>query len=274
VSLSFLKRFGNGVARRFEKKNALHIALCEERLCFPGGREITLEKSEALASWRPALDALARILPQHRGDTAGLVLADQFVRYALLPWSETLKTHEQWLAFARHRFTSIHGPVANDWEIKFAGTAPGGPRLACAVDRELIDELVEQFSANAVRLVSVQPFLVAAFNQVKDGVMSGGGSCWLVVEEPGRLTLALFLRGVWVAIRSRRADEHWRRVLPEILDRETAFLGLEDPCTRVVVCAQGPFDAFEHESFRTDALSYRELALHDAHDLAMHGGPS
>ena len=259
---SFLKRF----ERRLPGRNALRIALCEERLCFPGGRDVTLDKSDALAPWRPALDALARILPCHRGDAAGLVLADQFVRYALLPWSETLKTHEQWLAFARHRFTSIHGPIANEWEIKFAGTAPAGPRLACAVDRELVDELVEQFSANAVRLTSVQPFLVAAFNQVRDSVLSSGGSCWMVVEEPGRLTLALFLRGVWVAIRSRRADEHWRRVLPEILERETAFLGLEEPCTRVVVCAQGPFDAFEHENFRTDALSYQ--------DLAMHGGPS
>jgi hypothetical protein len=270
VLRSFLKRFG----RRLPKRNALHIALCEERLWFPDGREVALEKSDALAAWRPALDALARILPSHRGDAASLVLADQFVRYALLPWSETLKTHEQWLAFARHRFVSIHGPVANEWEIKFAGTAPAGPRLACAVDRELVDELVEQFSANSVRLMSLQPFLVAAFNQVRDGVMSAGGSCWLVVEEPGRLTLALFLRGVWVAIRSRRADEHWRRVLPEILEREIAFLGLEEPCTRVVVCAQGPFDAFEHESFRTDALSYRDLALHGGQHLAMHGGPS
>ena len=269
---SFLKRFG----ARIEKKHALRIALCEERLCFPGGREVRLEKSEALAPWRPALDALARILPSHRGDSASLVLADQFVRYALLPWSETLKTHEQWLAFARHRFTSIHGPVANDWEIKFAGTAPAGPRLACAVDRELVDELVEQFSANAVRLVSVQPFLVAAFNQVKDGVMSSGGSCWRVVEEPGRLTLALFLRGVWVAIRSRRVDGDgaWRRVLPEILERETALLGLDEQCTRVVVCAQGAFDAFEHENFRTDALSYQDLALRHVQDLAIHGGQS
>jgi hypothetical protein len=271
VLRSFLKRIGNraGRRRRFDGRRELHLALCEERLCFPGGREVALEKSAALAPWRPAVDALSRILPLHKGDTASLVLADQFVRYALLPWSETLKTHEQWLALARHRFASIHGPVANDWEIKFAGTAPAGPRLACAADRELIAELTEQFSASGVRLVSVQPFLVAAFNQVKDKVLASGGSCWMVVEEPGRLTLALFLRGVWAAIRSRRMDNSgdftWRRVLPEILERESALLGLEEPCTRVVVCAQGPFDTFEHESFRTDALSYQDLSMHGGH---------
>ena len=86
----------------------------------------------------------------------------------------------------------------------------------------------------------MQPFLVAAFNRIRKTV--GNGSCWIVVEEPGRLTLALLQRGAWVAIRSRRSDERWRVVLPEILERESAFLGLDQPCTRVIVCAQGEFD--------------------------------
>lgn len=245
--------------KRWRKNPELRIALSEERVCFSDGNEIRVEKDDALASWRPAVDALFQILPFHKGETARLVLADQFVRYALLPWSDTLKTHEQWLGFARHRFCAIHGPLANDWEIKFAETAPAGPRLACAVDRELVEEIGTQFTSSNVRLLSVQPYLVAAFNQVRHMT---GGSCWMVVEEPGRLTLALFLRGVWIAIRSRRADEHWRRVLPEIIERESAFLGLEEPCTRVIVCAQGPFDAAEHESFRTEALSYQDLAIH------------
>jgi len=186
------------------------------------------------------------------------VLADRFVRYALLPWSDTLKTHEQWLNLARHRFSAIHGPMANEWEIKFAGTAPAGPRVACAADRGLIDELGSRSVAHQVRLVSVVPFLVAAFNKVRDMT---GGSCWLVVEEPGRLTLALIQRGAWVAIRSRRSDERWRVVLPEILEREGAFLGLDRPCTRVIVCAQGEFDPKLHDAWRADAISYRELAL-------------
>jgi hypothetical protein len=244
--------------KRFERKQELRIALCEERICFSGGKEVSLERTGEPADWRPALEALGRIIPAHKGDTASVILADHFVRYVLLPWSDTLKTHEQWLALARHRFCAIHGPLANEWEIKFAETAPSGPRVACAVDRELVEELGTQFFSNGVRLASVQPYLVAAFNRVRHMT---GGSCWMVIEEPGRLTLALFLRGVWVAIRSRRADEHWRRVLPEIIERESAFLGLEESCTRVIVCAQDPFDVAEHADFRLDALSYQDLAI-------------
>jgi hypothetical protein len=259
VLRSLLSR-ASGRFSRLAKKQELRIALCEERICFSGGHQISLEKTEP-ANWRPALEALAQVLAQHKGDTATVILADQFVRYALLPWSDTLKTHEQWLSLARHRFCAIHGPIANEWEIKFAETAPSGPRLACAVDRELVEELGSRFFSAGVRLASVQPYLVAAFNRVRHMT---GGSCWMVIEEPGRLTLALFLRGVWVAIRSRRADEHWRRVLPEIIERESGFLGLDEVCTRVIVCAQDPFDVEEHEDFRLDALSWQDLAISGA----------
>ncbi len=256
---SLLKRLG-----RQKKKDggALRIALCAERILVSDHDEIALPKLEGSAPWRAALDALPQVLARFRNREANIVLADQFVRYALLPWSDTLKTHAQWLALARHRFCAIHGPLASDWEIRFAETAPAGPRLACAVDRELVDELAARFSGTGVQLVSVLPFLVAAFNQVRHRT---GGSCWLVIEEQGRLTFALFLRGVWVAIRSRRCDNggdsRWRASLPEILAREAAFLGLEEPCTRVIVCAQGAFEAGEHEDFRLDAVNYRELAL-------------
>jgi len=110
-----------------------------------------------------------------------------------------------------------------------------------------------------MRLVSVQPFLVAAFNRIRKTV--GNGSCWIVVEEPGRLTLALIQRGMWIAIRSRRADSGWRNLLPEILERESAFLGLAEPVTRVIVCAQHEFDTEMHDAWRAEAIAYRELAL-------------
>lgn len=264
MSLSLLKRFKTSLRRPAPRKGRhaggpLRLAFTAERLLLSTGEETAVAaRPDGAPDWQAPVEALEKVLVPLKGREVGVVLADRFVRYALLPWSDTLKTHEQWLGLARHRFTSIHGPVAADWEIKFAGTAPAGPRLACAVDRDLIEEIGARAVAHQVRLASVVPFLVAAFNHVRDRT---GGSCWLVVEEPGRLTLALFLKGVWVAIRSRRADERWRRVLPEILSREAAFLGLEEPCTRVIVCAQGSFDTEEHESFRLDAVDYEQLAV-------------
>src|SRR5690606_25979635 len=164
-----------------------------------------------------------------------------------------------WMNLARHRLAAVHGAVAAEWEVRLTETAPQGPRLVCAVDRALIEELAAKSVAAGVQLVSVQPFLVAAFNRIRRAV--GNGSCWLVVEEPRRLTLAFIQRGVWRAIRSRRVDERWRLLLPEILERESALLALDGPCTRVIVCAQSAFDTGEYEAWDTKAVSYSELAL-------------
>ena len=171
-----------------------------------------------------------------------------------------LKTDEQWQALARHRLATVHGAAAAEWDVKLAETAPAGPRLACAVDRTLLAELAAAVTAANARLTSVQPFLVAAFNRMR-GTIGDGSSCWLVVEEPGRLTLAFIQRGVWLAVRSRRVERAWRASLPELIERESAFLALSEACTRVVVCAQGEFDADMHQAFRTQAVDYRDLAL-------------
>jgi hypothetical protein len=225
-----------------------------------GGKALELQGAD---DWRAALEALPGILKAHKSRDASVVLADQFVRYALLPHSEAVKSREQWLSLARHRFGALHGAAAAAWDVKVTETAPLGPRLACAVDRELVEGIASAFVGANVHLVSVQPFLVAAFNRMRSGILrsAGNANCWIVVEEPGRLTLALIQRGAWVAIRSRRSDERWRLVLPEILERESAFLGLDQPCTRVIVCAQGEFDAQMHDAWRAHAMSYRELAL-------------
>jgi hypothetical protein len=235
------------------------VGLCSDRLYLSKNKFVAVQPTADAAEWRAAVEGLPEVLKDFRNQELSLVIADQFVRYVLLPWNDALKTADQWMALARHRLAAIHGAAAAGWEVKLTETAPTGPRLACAVDRELIEALAEKCVAAQVRLASVQPFLVAGFNRIRAHI--GNGSCWLVVEEPGRLTLAFIQRGVWVAIRSRRADERWRLVLPEIIERESAFLALAEPCTRVIVCAQGAFDTAQYEAWHTKAVSYRELAL-------------
>ena len=255
-------------------RNHLRISLCAERVVV-AAYERGLRPGKGAASvtpvqgnpndpeWRAALDALPAALADLGGRDVSVVLADQFVRYVLLPWNAALKSAEQWLALARHRLDAVHGAVAADWNVRFTETAPDGPRLACALDRELLAELAARLAAANVRLVSVQPFLVAAFNRLRNGIRKavGDGSCWLVIEEPRRLTLAFIQRGVWVAVRSRRVDAGWRAALPELIQRESAFLALSEPCTRVIVCAQDGFDPDLHEAIHTEAVNYGELAL-------------
>ena len=229
------------------------LGVCPDRILVAGG------KSVPVSPGTDVLEVLSSVLKEKQRHQLSIVLADSFVKYMLLPFNPALKSDDQWLALARHRLATVYGAQAAEWEVKLTATAPRGARLACAIERSLVAALAERSVAARTDLVSVQPFLVAAFNQIRD--LAAGGACWLVVEEPGRLTLAYLQKGAWIAVRSRRVDGRWRMVLPEIIERESACLALPETCTRVIVCAQEAFDTGMHEAFRLNAVSYTDLAL-------------
>jgi hypothetical protein len=214
------------------------------------------EPPSGAAPWQPSVDALpsALVLASGRPEVT-VVLSNHFVRYALLPWIPALKTDDEWLALARHRLALVHGQTAEDWVVRCSETAPRGTRVACAVDRALIEALDQKITDHGGALVSVQPYLMAAFNHIRAAI--GGESGWVVIQEPGRLTLALIQEGNWTALRSRgfrRADDNWRAMLPEILQRESAVLGLEQPCSRVLVYTPEAFETGPDGMFAMEAL--------------------
>jgi hypothetical protein len=236
-------------------RRRVRVGFCPDRLIVREGVVPVAGAGEG-GSWHGALEALAQVLEGKRKARVTIVLANAFVRYALLPANETLKTEEQWLALARHRLASVHGRAAEDWEVRLSHT--GGARVVAALERPLLEALEAKVEACGGALVSVQPYLMAAFNRLR--ARAPQGAWWLVIEEAGRLTLALFVDGAWAALRTRRMDERWRIVLPEILERESALLGIGAQRSRVTVCAEGAFEPATHETFALESVEYREFA--------------
>lgn len=173
------------------------------------------------ARWHGALAALraaAGPLQNERLD-ATVVLSNHFVRYALVPWSEELDGAEEELAFARHVFANTYGERAKTWEIRLSEDAPGAPRLASALEPALLEELRDCFSETGrIRLASVQPFLMSAFNLWRRRL--GSDSDWLLVGEPGRACLARFAKGRWAAARNARLNGEGPEEYVTLLERE------------------------------------------------------
>lgn len=159
-----------------------------------------------------------------------VVLSSHFVRYAVLPWSSELTSEKEWMALAQLHFSSTYGTSASNWAIQTCATGRRKPRVACAVDEQVIASL-----RRVPRLVSVQPALMAAFNDRREAFSRESG--WFVVQEPGRLTLSLIVDGDWKLISCRQARTDWRTTLPALLDREHAMRG-EPACERVVLHCQ------------------------------------
>lgn len=178
------------------------------------------EEGGADAPWSGALQALDTALSgQHfKGAVATVVLSNRFMHYALVPWSAALNDEAEEMAFTRHCFKGMYGDVAERWEVRLSSEKPGVARLASALDKTFLDELRALFQRSGARLASIQPHLMAVFNNCRRTL--GERNAWFVMVEEGNLCLARLYRGNWISVRTMRVGSDWNDTLAAILERE------------------------------------------------------
>ena len=200
------------------QRNELRIGLCPDRLIVARYRRGLRRKLVAHAVHRVDREPVTE-LRKIAGDAAlSIVLSNHFVRYAVLPWSATLRSRDEWAAFALHSFTVTYGEIANAWDIRVSMGEHESPAVACAVDRGLISSLKE-----LPGLVSVRPHVMAAFNAHRR--MFPATSFWFVMQEAGRLTVSLVTGGQWRVLRHRQAATRWQESLADVVEREASACG-------------------------------------------------
>jgi len=230
------------------RRAELGVALFPEHLLITrvGGwrRKLLAKEIIALAPasvdaprWQPALETLAGKVAA--GDLAGadvtVVLSNHYVHYVLVPWSELLSSEEDQLAFARQRFVRVHGSVAEGWLLRLSQASSRQARLACGVEKALIDALEAVLTPLGRRYRSLQPHFMASFNLWRARLSEQPG--WFVVAEPGRLCLALLQDGQWQSVRSVKISADWPHELSTVLAREQYLVDSETECDHVLVFA-------------------------------------
>jgi hypothetical protein len=183
------------------------------------------------------LQALDACLPAYSAGkfAATVILSNHFLRYVLVPWSDSLGDDAEQLAYARHRFTEVYGETARHWEIRLSPGVEGEAQLASAVDQRLLNSLRQILARHAIRLASIQPHLMAAWNGVYP--MLRRRTAWLAVVEPGKLCLGLLRQGSWQHLRSLRISSTWPAEMPRILEREACLLGAAENPREVLLIA-------------------------------------
>lgn len=158
--------------------------------------------------------------PEFRDCRLVVILSGAYVRYRVLPWNAALASESEWLAYAQHEFGAVLGNVAAGWRICLSDAGSRMPRFACAAEVDVLDAL-----GAIPRIASIRPGLAAAFNARRREFVQPSG--WFVLQDATRLTLALFVAGVWMLTRNRQLPPHWELALPDMLDREHLIAGLE-----------------------------------------------
>jgi hypothetical protein len=206
--------------------------------------------------WQGAVAAL-KALPIEGRAKVTVVLANHFVRYAIVPWSEALGTEQERQAYLLHHFAKIHGERAKAWALRAAPSGTNEPRLASAVDSSLIAAIKEALQKRAgTRLVSVQPQLMAKFNAARAAVPASGA--WLVLAEPDRACVALHAGGRWRSVQNAKGA--WL----DLLERERHRVEGELPELVLLAGASSPAAASSSAAASSTAArggwNFRELA--------------
>jgi len=159
--------------------------------------------------WNAALAALDGYLsrPEWQKAAVRVVVADNWVRYAMVPHSDALNGADEKMTHARHVLTGIFGEVVSQWTLTLGDSPPGASRLACAIPTALLEELEFLLARYKLPLRSLQPQLVAAYNHWRGKLPDG--DAWFVSIEQGTLAAARLARGGWDRVHSVRIGANW-----------------------------------------------------------------
>lgn len=209
----------------------------------PRRRELarrTLTAAES-AGWREIVATMSAFLEASRWRNADLrvTLRGSFVRYLVLPWIDDLAERDA-LAYAQQSFAELHGEAARGWAVCLSAAMKGKPRVAGAVDAQLIDELRFQCAKLGLRLRSVRPGLCAAIEDLArvDAAYTG----WLALIEARHTCVARLQHGDCLSVRSARFAQSPEEHLLAQLEQDALCAGTEEATRKLYVHAAAPLD--------------------------------
>jgi hypothetical protein len=173
------------------------------------------------SSWETAVGKLETVLARTelKPESASVVVGNHFVRYAIVDAEKSLQKEDEQNAYVRHRFSQLYGASADNWDLRFDQEYPGAPFFASAVDGQLIARIRELFLIENIKLKSIQPSLMKAYNQGRKSLANK--SAWFIILEHGSLCITWLNGGYPSSVRTIKIEDDWLEQLPDIVQRES-----------------------------------------------------
>jgi hypothetical protein len=163
----------------------------------------------AIGDIRPAFAKLAEVLaePTWHDATARVVVADPWARYGIVNWPAARLDAEGRLTHARYVLADTFGEGLADWSVTLADTPPGRAYVACAMPGQLRATLEETLAGAQLKLVSLQPQLIVAFNAWRHRLPPD--DAWFVSLDEGSLSAVHLSNGAWDRVHMARLSADW-----------------------------------------------------------------
>ena len=231
-------------------RDTLHIGLYADRVVLVRvsgglGARSSQQKTESVmtgadaASGASTLDVLQQLLqePRWHGADARVQVSNALVHYAIVPSSAMLLSAADELALAQLKFRQMHGGSDTEWDIRLGNLLAGQDQIAAALESAFVPRLRQILKQSDLRLCSLEPLLMRAFNRVRRQLV--GSDYWLALAEPGLLMLARLQGGHWVSLDAVPMNAPLARVLPTQLGEARLMVGTPSEASRVYLYAPG-----------------------------------
>lgn len=185
-------------------------------------KPIAIIKTANELPWQLAihkLESLLQSMQVKRKTQLQVVLSSDFVRYLILPGQTIAMNTAEKSAYAIATYRDVYGAVVDGWHIKLHDAAPNQSTIAVAVDEKLLAILKQVSLKHQLKLNSVQPYLMSAFNTLNHQLSNING--YLVALKSGRLLLISLRQGQCQNLRTIMVDVDWQTELKHLLMRES-----------------------------------------------------
>jgi len=173
-------------------------------------------ESDAAGTWTAPLAAVDALLalPEWQGADVRVVLADCWARYAIVPWVGELSSSDERVGHARQLLASTYGDAVGSWDVRLSEAAPQSARVACTMPVELLDGVRTVCAKHGIKLASLQPQLIVAYELWRHQLPPSGA--WFVTVGDGTLAAARLGQHAWDRVHSVRIGSDWARELKRL----------------------------------------------------------
>jgi hypothetical protein len=206
-------------------------------------RTVEFESTYGPEPWQGAVAALRAEAKAWRSEfvSVSIVLCNHYMRYVVVPPSQGASGIDEARALAQFHFSKVHGEHCRSWDVRLGDARASVPQIACAVDAGLMPALRSCFPKDGrARLVSVQPYLMSAFNCWRQQFPSDGA--WLLLLEAERACLALIVGRHWVTVQNIKGSYGHSDKWVDLLDRERWRVNFERIPETVLIHPPRPAD--------------------------------
>lgn len=167
------------------------------------------------------LDILLSTMKVKAKSQLNITLASEFVRYLALPPQQMYMNLSEKIAYATAAYKEIYGSVVDDWEVRLQDTPAQDTAIVAAIDKKLLEALNQIALKHQLKLTTVKPYLMSAYNGLAKQI--GGSNGYLVIVEFKRLLLINLLQGKCVNVRMFKLNSDWQSELKSLMVRESVL---------------------------------------------------